>query len=157
MEQHLVEHRAKHVAIAGGLDCSLDSLGDGTAKRTGSARMVGKNLAAHFCGHAGRRSDIGAIGAHHFATERLLLVRHLYHEDLAVEVEVRTCHTQCRTPLAGTGLGGHTLQTLCLGIISLGDGRVEFVRTRGVVTLELIVNLGRRSERLLQEVGSNEW
>ena len=157
MKQHLVKHRAKHVAIARSLDSGLDSLRNSATERTRCARMVGKNLAANLSGHAGRRSDIGTICAHHFATERFLLVRHLYHEDLAVEVEVRTSHTQCRTPLAGTGLGGHTLQTLCLGIISLGDGRVEFVRTRGVVTLELIVNLGRRSERLLQEVGSNEW
>ena len=88
--------------------------------------------------------------------EGLLLVAHLHHVHLAVEAEVAAGHGQGRAPLARAGLGGDALQALHLGVVGLGHGGVQLVAAGGVVALELVVDLGRGLELLLQAVGAHE-
>jgi hypothetical protein len=58
--------------------------------------------------------------------------------------------------MTGTGLGGNAFETLFLGIISLGDGGVQFMAAAGVVALKLVVDLSGSSEHLFKIVGSDQ-
>ncbi len=118
--------------------------------------MFRQNLAADVGRGARRGRDACPVGAHHLAAEGLLFIRHLDHVDLAVQTEEGARHAQSRAPLSGTGLGGDALQSLHLGIVGLRDGGVQLVAARRVVALELIVDLRRRAESLLEEVGAHE-
>ena len=88
MQKHLVEHRAEHIAIAFLRYCCLNGFGDGAAEAASGVGVFGKNLTANIGGVAGRRGYVGAVGAHHLAAERLLLVGALHHKHLAVEPEI---------------------------------------------------------------------
>ena len=57
-------------------------------------------------------------------------------------------------PLAGSGFGGDGGQALLGAVVGLGQGGVELVRAGGVVAFELVVDLGRRAQGLLQVVGA---
>ena len=156
VQQHLVEHAAEHVAVAlmgGGV---LHGLADGAAERAGGVRVLGEDFAADLGAHAGAGGDGGAVGAHDLAAEGLLLIGALYHVDLAVQAQVRAGHGERGAPLAGAGLGGDALEALVLGVVGLGYGAVELVGARGVVALELVVDLGRGAELFLQAVGPDQ-
>ena len=118
--------------------------------------MLGQDLAADLGRFAGRRRDRSAVHAHDLAPERLLLIRDLDHIHLAVQPQVGAGHRERRAPLARAGLGRHALQALLLGIVRLRDGAVELVAARGVVALELIVDLCRGAQALLQAVGAHK-
>ena len=57
-------------------------------------------------------------------------------------------------PLAGTGLGRDLVEALLLGVVGLGERRVELVRAGGVVALELVVDLRWGVEVALEVVGA---
>ena len=116
--------------------------------------MLLQNLSAH-CGlHRGRGGHGCAVGPHNLPAEGLLLIGHLYHKHLAVQVKVGACHGQGSAPLASAGFGGHALQPLLLCVVCLGDGGIELVAAAGVVALELVVNLCGSAQLLLQAVCS---
>ena len=157
MQKHLIQDAAQLVAIAFVGNSHLDCFGDGTAERTRCTRELSQYLAANLGRVAGRGNDAGTIGADDFTAERLLLVRALHHEDLEVEAEVLASHAERRAPLACTRLGGNAFQPLLLGIVGLSNRRVQLVRAARVVAFELIEYLGRRVERLFQELRVDEW
>ena len=156
VQQNLIEHAAQLIAIAFVGHSNLHCLRDCAAERTCRTRELGQYLAANLSGVAWRRDDACTISADDFAAERFLFIRALHHIDLAVESEVLASHAQSRTPLSCASFGGNALQALLLSIVSLSDCRVQLVRTAGVVALELIEYLGRRVERLFQELRMNE-
>ena len=61
-----------------------------------------------------------------------------------------------RAPLAGAGLGGDGGQSLLGRVVGLGQSGVQLVGAGGVVALELVEDLGRGAERLLEVVGTAE-
>ena len=154
MEKHLVEHAAQHIAVARGGGGNFHRLADGAAQAARGVRVLGQDLAAYIGGHAGAGSDGSTIGAHHLAAERLLLVAHLDHVDLAIQPEVAAGHGERRAPLAGTRLSGHAFQALLLGVVGLRNGAVQLVAAAGVIALKLIVDLGRGAQGFFQPVGT---
>ena len=81
----------------------------------------------------GRRAgrDFAAPDVHHHSPVGLLMVAHLDHEDLALDVEHLAGEGERGAPLAGAGLGGQPVDALHFVIVSLGDGRIRFVGYRG--------------------------
>ena len=156
MQQHLVEHAAEDIAVALVGSGGLDRLGDGAAEGAGGAGVLGQDLAADLGLHGGARRHGGAVGAHDLAAEGLLLIGALDHEDLAVEAQIGAGHGERGAPLSGAGLGGDAAQALILGVIRLGHGGVELVRAGGVVALELVVDVRRGAQLLLEAVGANK-
>ena len=116
--------------------------------------VLGQDLAAYIGGHAGTGGDGSAVGAHYLAAERLLLVAHLDHVDLAIQPEIAAGHGERGAPLAGARLSGHAFQALLLGVVGLRNGAVQLVAAAGVVALELIVDLGRGAQGFFQPVGA---
>ena len=114
--------------------------------------MVGEHLLADL-GRVGRRRCDGRVeGLHDGATEGLLLVGALHHEDVQVDTIVVGRLGKRGAPLAGTRLGRDLVETLLLGVVGLRERRVELVRAGGVVALELVVDLRRRVEVALEVV-----
>ena len=156
VEQHLVQDRAEDVAVALLAGGGLDGLGDGAAQGPGGAGVLGEDLPADVGRVRRRRRHLRAVGAHDLPAEGLLLIGALDHVDLAVQAQVGAGHAQGRAPLAGAGLGGDAPEALVLGVVRLGDGRVQLVAAGGVVALELVVDLRRRAQLLLQAVGPDQ-
>ena len=156
MEEHLVQHGTQDVAVTRLLHGGFDGFGDGAAEASGGAREFGVNLLADVGRHGRGRSHRGAVGAHHFAAERLLFVGNLHHVHLAVNTEEGRSHGKGGTPLACTRFGGHALEALLLGVVGLRDGGVELVAAARVVAFELVVDVGRSAESLFQEVGADQ-
>ena len=156
VQEHLVQHGAEHVAVAGVGDGDFDSFGNRAAERTGRAGEFGKNLAADL-GFVGRRGrDVRAVGTHHFTAEGLLFVGNLNHENLAVETEVCAGHRESRAPLAGAGFGCDALQALLLCVVGLRDRGIQLVRAGGVVAFKFVVNLSRGLQLFFQAVSADE-
>ena len=103
-----------------------------------------------------RRCDGSAVGAHHFAAERLLLITDFDHVYFAVEVKIGAGHGKRRTPLACAGLGRDAFEALFLGVISLRYSGVELVAAAGVVAFELIVDVRRGLQLLLEAVSADQ-
>ena len=116
--------------------------------------MLCQNLLADLCGFRRRRGNRSAICPHHFPAEWLLFIGNLYHIYPAVQVQIRTCHGQCRSPLTRTSFGGNTLQTLLLGVISLRNGTVELVAAGGVIALKLVIDMCWRTQCFFQAVST---
>src|SRR5579872_5263347 len=91
-----------------------------------------------------------AIGFHQRTAIGLLVVgdADLKHGD--IDAEQRTGESERGTPLAGTGLGRKLLDALLFVVPGLRHSRVGLVRTGRRNTFVLVINLGRRAERLLQ-------
>ena len=64
--------------------------------------------------------------------------------------------SQRSSPLTGTGLGGQGGQALLLGIVGLGNGRIQLVAAGGVIALKFVVDLGRGAQFLFQVVGPDQ-
>ena len=156
VQQHLIEHAAEHVAVAGSRGGDLDSLADRAAERAGRAGVLGEDAPADLRLRGRARRHGRAVGAHHLAAEGLLLIRALDHVDFAVETQIGAGHRQSRAPLAGAGLGRDAAQPLLLGVVRLRDGGVELVRAGGVVALKLVVDLRRGLQLLFQTVGAHK-
>ena len=156
MQEHLIEHAAEHVAIAGVGNRDLNGLGDRAsqgARRTGELL---ENFPADICCVRGGRGYLCAIGAHDLAAEGLLFIGAFDHEHLQVQTQIGTCHAQCRAPLTGAGLGGDALESLLLGVIGLCNGGIQLMAAAGVVALKFVVDLCRCAELFLETVGAHE-
>ena len=92
----------------------------------------------------------------HDPAVRLLVVRRPHLPDLALEVELRAGEGQRGAPLAGAGLGGQ-LRDARLGVVErLRHRGVRLVRAGRRDALVLVVDPGRRAERLLQPVRAEQ-
>ena len=156
MQQHLVQHTAQHVPVAGLAGGGLHRLGDGAAQGAGGAGVLLQDRPAHVGGVGGGGGDGGSVGPHDLPPEGLLLVADLHHVHLAVQAQIGAGHGEGGAPLAGAGLCGDALETLVLGVVGLGDGAVELVGAGGIVALKLVVDLGGGLEILLQTVGPHQ-
>ena len=156
VQQHLIQHTAQHIAGVGRGSGALHGLTDGAAQRAGGVGELRQDLAAYLGGQGGRGGHVRAVGPHDLAAEGLLLIGALHHEHMAVQPQIGAGHAQRRAPLAGTGLGGHAGQTLLLGVVGLGDGGVQLVAAGGVVALELVVDVRRGTQLILQAVGTHQ-
>ena len=150
VRQHVVQHRAQRVlgVVVGGGD--LDRLGDGDAE---AARMVLRLLQDRAPGlrlGRGRGDAARAVGLHQRAAVGLLVVRHAHHEDLDLDAEQRAGEGERRAPLAGAGLGGDLLDAGLLVVERLRHRGVGLVAAGGRDALVLVVDLGRRLQRLFQ-------
>ncbi len=152
VQHHVVQHRAERVLRVLAADGILDGLRDRHAQRAG---RIGFLLAESPPGrgvHARARHALGTPRLHQRPAIRLLLVGHLHHVDLEVDVEERARHGQRRTPLARAGLGRDALDAFLLVVPGLGDGGVRLVAPRRVVALVLVedTHVFRQVQRLLQ-------
>ena len=84
VQQHLIEHAAQHIAVAGVLGGSFHGLGDGAAQAAGGAGEFFVDLPAHFRFHGGGGGHGSAVGPHDLPAEGLLLIAALDHENLAI-------------------------------------------------------------------------
>ena len=94
-------------------------------------------------GHRGRALDDSSEGAHDAGAVGFLLHRDLHLIDSTVKSIDLGGVAQCSTPLTGTCLCGDVRRTLLLGIVTLGQGRVDLMRTQRVCTLILEIDVGR--------------
>ena len=156
MQQHLVEHRAEHVAAVVGGDGGFDCFGDSAAERAGGVGHLGEYRSACIGGVAGAGDYLCAEGLNDVLAEGLLIVAALDHVDGKVEAEVSAGHRERRAPLTCTGLGGQVSDALLLGVICLGDRGVQLVAARGVVALKFIIDLCGGAELLLKAVGPDK-
>ena len=96
------------------------------------------------------------VRLHHRLAVRLAVVGGAHLPDLAFDPEQRTGEGQRAAPLAGASLRGQPPDPL-LGVVEdLGDGRVGLVGADRTHALVLVVDPGRRSQRLLQPVSAVE-
>ena len=152
----LIEDGSEHIAVAGIGDSDFHCFGDRAAEGSGCAGVLSEDLASDICCVGRRRRDGSAVGAHHFAAERLLLITDFDHVYFAVEVKIGAGHGKRRTPLACAGLGRDAFEALFLGVISLRYSGVELVAAAGVVAFELIVDVRRGLQLLLEAVSADQ-
>ena len=152
VHQHVAEHRAEAVLLrAAARRRHLDGLGDRDARASRVSRVVSASDRPAELGAVRRaREDLRAEVLHDDAAVGLLVVRDLHHEDLEVEVEEVAGHREGRAPLPGAGLGRQRLRPGFLVVEGLRDGRVRLVRADRADALVLVVDVGRRVERLLE-------
>ena len=156
VQEHLIQHAAQHIAVAGILDGDFDSLADRAAEGTGGAGELLEDLAADVGGHRRGGSDVGAVGAHDLTAEGFLLIADFDHVYLTVEAEVSAGHRQGSAPLAGSGLCRDALEALLLRVVGLSDRGVQLMAAGGVVAFKLVVDLRGGTERLLEAVGTDQ-
>ena len=63
---------------------------------------------------------------------------------------------QGHAPLSGSSLGGDVGGSFLLGIVALGQGRVDLVRAQRVGRLVLEVDVGRRANGFFQGIGAHQ-
>ena len=74
VEQHLVEHRPQHIAVALLAGGGLHRLRDGAAQGASGARVLGQDLPPHGGGLRGGGGHRSAVGPHDLPAEGLLLI-----------------------------------------------------------------------------------
>lgn len=156
VQEHLIEHRAKHIARAGGGHGLFHSLRDRAAERAAGAGEFLKNFAPDLCRVTRAGDDIGAKGFDDRFAVGLLMEARLDHINGQWNVEIRARHGQRSAPLAGPRLCGQACQALLLGVIGLRDGGIELMAAGGVVALEFAVDLCGRAQFLFEIVGADE-
>ncbi len=156
MKEYLREDGAEYIAVTVLCGSCFYRLRNGTAKTPCRPWKFLIDLPADVCIHGRRRRDFCTICPHHFAPERFLLVRNFYHIYLTVQVKVGTCHRESCSPLPGAGLGRYAFQALLLCIVSLGDGRVEFMAARSIITFKFVIDMCRGVQRFFQTVSSRQ-
>ncbi len=151
VHQDRSQHRAQRVLVLALRDHRrFDRLRDGDPQRARTVRVLGQELAAVV--GLGRRAGRHRrpVGLHDDAPVGLLLVGDLHHVHMALQLEEVAGHRQRRAPLAGPRLGGEAGRPLFLRIVRLRHRRVRLVRSGRRDPLVLVVDVGRRLERLLQ-------
>ena len=106
VQQYVVEHAAQRIlgcSTAGG--GNLYRFTDGDAKAALVIRVFCQDAAARVGEIAGAGVDSGAVGFHHIAAIRLLLIADFDHEDFDFYAEVGASQRQSRSPLPGARLG----------------------------------------------------
>ena len=115
----------------------------GVPARTDAAVVGGQRRAGH---------DLRAVGLHQDPPVRLLVVARADHVDLDLEPEERAGEGERAAPLPGAGLGRDALDARFLVVEGLRDGGVRLVAAGRADALVLVVDVGRRIERLLEAV-----
>lgn len=156
VQEHLIEHRAKHIARARCGHGLFHGLRDRAAERAAGAGEFLKNFAPDLCRVTRAGDDIGAKGFDDRFAVGLLMEARLDHINGQGNVKIRARHGQRRAPLAGPRLGGQACQALLFGIIGLRDGRIELMAAGGVIALEFAVDLCGRAQFLFEIVGADE-
>ena len=100
--------------------------------------------------------DAGAVGLHHQAAVWLLVVACPNHVDLDFDPEHGARVGEGAAPLAGAGFGGDALDALFLVVEGLRNRGVGLVAAGRAYALVLVVDVGRRIERLLEPKGAHE-
>ena len=115
-----------------------------------AVRRLGQHPPAVLGRRRRARHDLGAVDLHEVAPVRLLVVARPDHVDLDLEPEVRAGEGERRAPLAGARLGRQPLDAGVLVVERLGQRRVRLVAAGRAAALVLVVDVGRRAERLLE-------
>ena len=94
MQQHVVQHAAQRIADALLRDGRFHGLADGDAQAAGAVGILLQNRPAAMRFHRGAGDHVAAPDMHHHPPVRLLMVAHLDHENLALQVEHRAGERQ---------------------------------------------------------------
>ena len=137
-------------------DGVLDGLADREPERAGVVRRLGEDLPPVLRVEARAGHDLGAVRLHEDPPVRLLVVARPDHVHLDLEVEDRPGEGERAPPLAGPRLGREPGHAFHLVVVRLGQGRVRLVAAGRAAALVLVVDVGRRIERLLEAVGAEE-
>src|SRR5262249_12715310 len=154
--QHVIEHAAQRVLRVLARGRVLHRLADGDAEAARRIRIALEDFLARLSVGTGTGDDLGAPRLHHDAAVRLLLIRDLDHVDLALQAKEAARHRQRRAPLTGARLGADARDLLLLVVVRLGHRGVRLVTPGGAHTLVLVVDVGRRAERLLESARAEE-
>src|SRR5436309_10567941 len=150
VHEDVVQHATERVLRVVAGRRVLDRLADRDAERAGRARVLLEHRLAGLRVGARARHDLRAPGLHHDAPVRLLLIRHLYHGDLAMQAEQLAGERERRAPLAGAGLGADPRDAFRLVVVRLPHRRVGLVAAGRAHALVLVVDVRGRAERFLQ-------
>ena len=156
MQQHLVEHRAQHIAAPVCGDGLFHRFGNRRAQRSCVVWVGGKNFAACLGGVRGARYNVRAECANDRLTERLLLVRAFHHIHRQRQMKIGARLGKCRAPLPRARFGGERGQALFFGIIGLCNRGIQLVAARGVVALEFVIDFGGCAEFFFEVVRANQ-
>ena len=150
VHQDVVEHRAERVfrVVMGRRD--LDRFGNRDAEAARVVLVLRQDGAAGIGFGRGRRDALRTVGLHQRAAVGFLVVRHAHHVHLDLDAEQRAGEGERRSPLAGAGLGGDLLDPGFLVVERLRHCGIGLVAARGADAFVLVVDLGRRLQRLLQ-------
>ena len=152
VEEHVVEDAAQRVAGLRVARGDLDRLADRDAQRAGVLRGLGEDRAAGLGQLRRRAVDRRPERLHHHPPVGLLVVRGADLPHLDVDAEQRAGEGERGAPLAGAGLGRQLPDAVLGVVVGLRDGGVRLVRAGRRDALVLVVDLGRRAERLLEPV-----
>ena len=141
MQHNLIQNAAQNISVAFSAACRFHRFRDGTAKAACSTGVSFQDLLAYFCCCGRGRSYGSIIGTHHFSAEGFLFIRYFYHEYVTIQFQVCTCHGKGCTPLTGTGFCCNAFQALHFCIVSLRNGRIQFMAAAGVITFKFIIDL----------------
>ena len=156
VQENLVKNRAEDVAISFMFDGVFDGFGNGATEAAAGAGEVCEDFFADVGRVGRRRDDFGTVGAHDFTTERFLFVANLDHINNQVEIEISTCHGERRAPLTCTGFGRNALEALFFGVVCLGNGGIELVRSARVVAFEFVIDMCGSAEFFFETIGADE-
>ena len=154
VERYVIEDRAEAVLAIGRRNGQFDSLGYCDAERAETVGIGGEDVLAGTRTHGRARRHLSAVGLHHAATVRLLLVAYFDHVYGQFDAELPAGICKGGTPLTGAGLCGDVRHALVLAIPSLCQGRIELVRTNRADAFVLEIYVRGRVERLLKGVGT---
>ena len=129
----MVEHAAKRIAGLSRFvaDGRFDGFADGNTKASGGVRILFQGGLSCTCFHARAGDAPSAPGLHHRFAVRFLVKADPHHVNLAFDPELRAGKSKGAAPLAGAGLGGHSLDAEDLVVVSLGNGGVGLMAARG--------------------------
>ena len=130
----------------------LDGLADSD---TQAARRVGHLRQNRFAGlslFARARNTFASPRLHHQPPERLLIEADPHHEHLTLQADQGTCETQRAAPLARTRFRRQTFNPELLIVPRLRNRRIGLVAAGRAHSLVLVVDMRRRSQRLLQSM-----
>ena len=152
----MVEHRTQGVLAARRHRGQLNGLRDSGTQRAGMVGVTRDDILTGTGRHRGRTRHSSPEGAHDRRAVGLLLHRYLHLINGSLQAEYRSRIGQGGAPLSGTGLGGDIGRALLLGIVALGQGRVDLVGTQGIHRLVLEIDVCRRLQRLFQGIGAHQ-
>ena len=154
VQQHVVQHGPEGVLRVVAGRGVLDRLADRHAERARAVRRLAEDRAAVVRRQRRAGHDLGAVRLHQDPAVRLLVVARADHVDLDLEAEHGAGERHRAAPLAGAGLGRDALDAGFLVVERLRERGVGLVAAGRADALVLVVDVGRRIERLLQAVGA---